>query len=353
MKVFGVDTLEFGIDVENYDNNFSELLFSIDKLKTLSQEEHNLQTITINGIKFYVNSKGQGFYAYKIECEQFYVCFSSRSTTKNSPIFVRFMSEFLWEFGFENALYRFFNWFSSFNIKLLGTRISRLDITLDIDEFVFLKTDIENFVTRANKLARHYVDSDYYTNNQFSGFTIGRGGKLSCRIYNKTLEIKNSKKNWFYNIWKSYDWQEKNEVWRIEFQIRRKILKEFNIDTINDIKDNIEGIWGYLTQKWLLLKEFRSDSNKSRCKIDYRWSLVQKAAYNYLPKIQLRNIIKFGHMETLMNQCIGLMVSISALCNFSSLNDAYLYIANYVREKNKKNNTTFQNEVEKRKQNYI
>ena len=175
MRILGVDTLEFGIDIENYDESFSSLLSEIDRLKIEAQTEYKLKTIEINGMKFNVNKKGQGFYSYKIECEQFYICFMSHSISKNPPIFVRFMSEFLWEYGCYKSLIKFMDWFKQLNIKIIGTRSSRLDIALDIDEIEFLKNDVDNFIKRANKIARHYVDDDYYVNKEFAGLTVGRG----------------------------------------------------------------------------------------------------------------------------------------------------------------------------------
>lgn len=48
---------------------------------------------------------------------------------------------------------------------------------------------------KSNKIGKVYIDSENYSNRTFSGFVIGKGGNLSCRIYNKTLEIKNQIRN--------------------------------------------------------------------------------------------------------------------------------------------------------------
>lgn len=353
MKILGIDTLEFGIDVEDYDNSFGNLLKELEEKKQSAQTDYKPQYIEINNMRFIVNKKGQGFYAYKIECEQFYICFMSRKIDKSSPIFVRFMSEFLWEHGFEGAFNKFMKWFCKQNIKVIDTRISRLDICLDTDEIAFTENDINSFITRANKIARHYIDDDYYTNKNFSGFTIGRGSKLSCRIYDKTLEIQKSKKKWFKDIWKANNWNDTRRVWRIEFQIRRKVLKELSIDSFHDIKPNLKELWGYLTQKWLVMKEKSKDKNMSRWKTHSNWLLVQNANYDSLPDISLRQIIKKGNLDTLMDSCIGAMISISVLRGTDNINDTYLSITRYMKEKNIKKGTSFQEEVKKRKKSFI
>lgn len=352
MKILAIDTLEFGIDVEDYDSSFSDLLKKVDNVKIGAQTDYKKQFIEINGMKFIVNRKGQGFYSYKIECEQFYICFMSHSIQNNSPIFVRFMAEYLWEYGYEKAYRKFMQWFNQLNVKIIGNRISRLDICFDTDEIDFIEKNIKDFVTKASKIARHYVDNDYYTNKRFSGFTFGRGGQISCRIYDKTEEIKRSQKNWFKNIWSAYGSDTGKTVWRVEFQIRRKVLKELNIDKMNDVKKNLESVWGYLTQNWLVMKKRGKDTNISRWKTHPNWILVQKAESNYIPLATLRNVIKKGDVERLMNMCLGTMVSISAI-NDTNMNETYLDLTRYKKEKYDREDTTFQKEVEKRKKKFI
>lgn len=360
MKVLGIDTIEFGIDINNYDENFSELLEKLEELKIMSQENLKEEVFKLNGINFLVKRKGQGFYRYKIECDDFYVCFMQNDMKNNSPIYVRFMSAFLWKYGYELSYKLFLKWFSEFRVEILGNRISRLDICFDTDEIQFFSKDKKKFVTRARKIDIHYVenqnekqmeiDSEHYIGKIFTGFVIGRGSPLSCRIYNKTIEVKKSK-NWFYEIWKKYNWKEENTVWRIEFQARRKVLKELSVCSYEDISNKLKEIWAYYTQKWLVLKD-RIDKNVTRCSISKKWILIQSGGENYTSSPAIRKAIKKGDLETLLCQCSGLFISIASICN-TSINDTYLTIARAIREKNAKNNTSFDKEVEKRKHRYL
>lgn len=356
MKILAIDTIEFGIDINNYNENFFDLLNQLENLKSLSQKELQEQVININGVNFSVNRKGQGFYRYKIECIDFYICLMKNDIRNNSPIYVRFMSEFLWKHGYNKCHCLFWKWFNQFNVKVLGTRLSRLDICFDTEEICFTIEDREKFVTRARKTDIHYteeevqIDSEHYIGHVFSGFVIGRGSPLSCRIYNKTLEAKNSKK-WFFDIWKEYGYNSLNDVWRVEFQCRRKVLKELQINTYEDIKEKIKQIWAYYTQKWLVLKE-KTNNNISRCPISEKWLLIQKCGGEYMPSPSVREKIRSGNLEKLFCQCKGLFTSISALTN-TSVSEAYFMIEEYIRLKNKENKTTFAEEVEKRKNRFL
>ena len=356
MKILGVDTIEFGIDIDDYDKEFFNILNKLEELKSVSQEKLKEEIININGINFSVKRKGQGFYAYKIECKDFYICFMKHNMKNNSPVYVRFMSEFIWKYGFEECYSLFIKWFEEFKVEILGTRVSRLDICFDTEEITININDKDKFVTRARKVDVHYIEekqvinSEHYIGNTFTGFVIGRGSPLSCRIYNKSLEIKN-KKEWFVTIWEQYNYNSNNDVWRIEFQARRKVLRELKIDSYEDIKDRLLETWAYYTQKWLILKD-KNNSNVSRCPISKKWILVQKGGNKYNSNPSIRNVIKNGDVERLLNQCSGLLVSIAAIKN-TSMNDTYLEVARHIREKNSETNTSFEKEVNKRRNRFL
>src|SRR5690606_9600381 len=81
-------------------------------------------------------------------------------------------------------------------------------------------------VSRA-KSWRPYLDGE-----QLQTFYVGgNGSELQCRIYDKAIEIaRDGAKSWFLDLWKL---TELKDVWRIEFQIRRNVLKQFGIDTFD------------------------------------------------------------------------------------------------------------------------
>lgn len=132
----------------------------------------------------------------------------------------------------------------------------------------------DSLYTRASKFVP-YVDY------RFSGVTYGsKGSAISAGFYNKTVEIeKASNKTWFEDIWKKsgnyqatcmVDGEEvKQDVWRLEFRIRREGLTEFmkeggidNFDTWPEVREHLEGLWKYLTTKWLVMRGKRSKTDR-------------------------------------------------------------------------------------------
>ena len=83
------------------------------------------------------------------------------------------------------------------------------------------------------------------------------------RIYNKTHEIQKAKEKAFvkYLSWDlNHDYDESKNVWRIEFQLRRKKLKELFsswgfIENLQSLLRSISSIWDYLINTFVL-KEF-------------------------------------------------------------------------------------------------
>lgn len=353
MKIYGVDTIEFGIEVENYNECFGNFLIELDKMKKEAQEQYKEVIIKLEDIRFVVKPKGQGFYSYKLECEDFHICFMNKKIENSAPIYVRFISSFLWQYNYKRAYELFKKWFlDTFQIKILDTKISRLDICCDIDEISFKADDNKRIVTRARKKEIMNVDSENYEGKIFSGFTIAKGSPLMCRIYNKTLEIKKSNKIWFEDIWKQYNWNGEN-VWRIEFQVRRKILKEFKIEKIEDIENKIEPLWAYYTQNWCTLRKPKKDINMSRWEIDKRWKKIQKISLNYDIEPLSREKIKRGDEETLLNLCLGSFTSLSAIKGFNNPKDTCTYLIEKMEKRNRKKNTSYKKEVEKKMNRYV
>ncbi len=353
MKIYGVDTIEFGIEVENYDECFGNFLVELDNMKKEAQEHYQETTIKLENITFIVKPKGQGFYSYKLECEDFHICFMSKKIEKSAPIYVRFISRFIWQYNYKIAYQLFKEWFSNtFQMEIVSTKISRLDLCCDIDEISFKAEDSKKIITRARKKEIMNVDSENYEGKIFSGFTIAKGSPLMCRIYNKTLEIKKSNKIWFEDIWKQFNWNG-NNVWRIEFQARRKILKEFKIDSIQDIDEKIEPLWAYYTENWCTIRQPDKDINMSRWKISKKWTKIQKINNVYNVEPLSREKIKRGDEETLLNFCLGTMTSLSAIKGYDNLQDTYFYLKDKIEKRNKKRNTSYQKEVEKKMNRYI
>lgn len=137
--------------------------------------------------------------------------------------------------------------------------ISRVDLFVDFfADKDFEKTEKKEWVSKADKI------NSYWTKDIFTGWTIGQGGDISARLYNKTVEIKKSKKEYFKEIWEKQGWYEGQTVWRLEFQLKRILLKQMSVNHISDLEIIINDVWIYCTNDWLRLCINDRSKNKSR-----------------------------------------------------------------------------------------
>jgi len=140
----------------------------------------------------------------------------------------------------------------------------------------------ERLYTRAVKCTAHLE-------KRFEGCDYGsKASGISGAIYNKTLELEVSGKTWFEEIWaKSGNYRAteivngeevKQDVWRLEFRIKRKGLTEFmklgateNFSRWEDVRKHLDGLWSYLTRFWLVMRGARSKSDRLANPIDPFW----------------------------------------------------------------------------------
>ena len=76
---------------------------------------------------------------------------------------------------------------------------------------------------------------------------------MSCRIYNKSREIKVSGKGWFPDLWASNGYRvEDGPVWRVEVSFKREALHElkqdnvfYGVEDVYTLSDVLPVLWAY------------------------------------------------------------------------------------------------------------
>ena len=157
----------------------------------------------------------------------------------------------------------------------LNALVSRVDLCVDFltDHHLASIAD-SDWVSRARSVHRWSV------NRQFSGFSVGQGGSILFRLYDKTLEIGRSGKGWMYDVWSESGWLGELPVWRAEFQLRRQALRELGVETVADLDKRMHGLWDYCSTKWLRLADPSAhDQTSSRWATHPVWSALQSARF--------------------------------------------------------------------------
>lgn len=188
--------------------------------------------------------------------------FSIQLGEYNKPNFyVQFYSQALWRESAYLLHEKFLKWAASVGLTPYRPEsLSRVDYCfdyhlpeVDFDEDCFKSTSVK--------------DSKHRGSRKPQTFTFGGGGDIVLRIYDKVAEIKQkSDKVWFYTLWG----QDEN-VWRIEWQVRKEVLKDFSIATFHDLKMQIGDLLRYLSTDHTSLRKPTDDSNSSRWPLHPLW----------------------------------------------------------------------------------
>ena len=84
-------------------------------------------------------------------------------------------------------------------------------------------------------------------------------------LFRSTKEIQHSGKCWAQDLWLPAGWQAGQQVWRLEFELKRSYLKERSLSSLDSVLGNLNGLWRYATTEWLRLTE-PNDQDKTRAR---------------------------------------------------------------------------------------
>jgi len=267
----GIDTLDVGFYV-TWGDDWEELRQKFDDRKLYAQgTEGNL--IDISGVRkhiFYASGKAPD-YRYHVKFPEYHCFISIAESASHSPnIYISFASEALhWELSEIELIELVTRDIESLGGIVTKHKISRCDLYADFRIPGGLNFDF----LRDYKVGKVKKTNPHLNGEELETFYVGeKSSPIQLRIYDKGKEIKKkgSKERWLL-IWSVDDPQ---DVWRIEYQIRRPVLKQYWIDTIDDLRNKKADLWKYLTGEWFSLRCLDNE-NQARRTIHPFWKKVQ------------------------------------------------------------------------------
>lgn len=205
-------------------------------------------------------------------------------------------------------------------LQFLGATLIREEVSevhLAVD---FLNVDIKNlgidiedkWVSRAQQFNTHRE------RRKFTGISMGKN-EIMLRIYDKVYELKarrnTNKRELFADIWGYFIYCQ-SPVTRVEFQLRRPVLKEFEnkLQTVKDLLFALDSVWQYCTGSWARFckKVIDRNHNQSKSENDDFWNQVNRVSWSGISTLERRKIYQnksFDHVKTMSR---GLAMSLAA-----------------------------------------
>ena len=251
----GVDSLVISMNVSWKDTSIFAML---DEIKNKAIERGDDYPGEINHIKpdkawpFNVKPYGTKGYSWILTgCDFAFTIANSQEPGSRPNAMATIRSETLWRLGPEEATNIALGLITANGGHRIEAKLSRVDLCADfiMPEKLWSQSLMARAVTRATDF------SPYYRHMRLTGIRIGKG-TISARLYDKPLEIKQqSGKKWMFDIWGIEEPPEGTKIIRIEFQLRREVLKELGLKGVADLLPKIDGAWAYCTKKWLKFQD--------------------------------------------------------------------------------------------------
>ncbi|WP_345993246.1 hypothetical protein [Sulfurimonas sp. HSL-1716] len=243
--ICGIDTLYYFYETNDlYDDFFIDILDQMEESKgrfekrDISYANSDIK-VSINNQIFEFNGKAQGFYWFTNMDNFVTVGFKDNLTNRGlNDIQVQFTAVGIYTLGLK-ALLRYVDDIFK-EVVTEHKPITRVDLN------TFIQTDLswltkDMFVSRKRRYATHMkeVSSKYKLQTLY----IGREPFL-LRLYDKKEELKNSKKNeMMYEYFLNNGFTREGDIFNIEFELHRKYLKTYNIDTVDDLLGHAEKLF--------------------------------------------------------------------------------------------------------------
>jgi hypothetical protein len=231
----------------------------------LKAQANNATVVATAGIKmgehlFEVRPRGRGRFAFVLEDNWFSIQLSNASAGVLPLAVVQIRSEYLTAVGPHEAVAAITQLVDGMGEVTGPPKISRIDLFADFcTDYDLASMPGSHWVKRSKKRSIH-EESD-----QVTGISFGSGNEVSARLYDKTLEIQKSGKDYMRPLWASEGWDAVAQVWRMEFQIRREGLPQQMLGAAGDVFGLCGSLWRYLCDEWLRLAiPSGSDDTRSR-----------------------------------------------------------------------------------------
>lgn len=280
--ISGIDTLYYFYESNsNYDNLFLDILDQYEDAKGRFEKRNIAFTnsdiqISIKEQAFFFNGRDMGFYWFSHIDNFFKIGFKDCKINRSlNDIQVQFNAFGIYTLGIKNLI--------KYIDDLISEYITGYKPVTRIDLNIFIQADLSwidksMFVTRKRKFTTIFKEEA----NKHKVETLYIGKKpFLMRLYDKKLELKKSKKlEMMYEYFTLNGFDTQNSIYNLEFELHRDKLKEFKINTIDEVLEVAQDIFMYCIDFFRLIEldsivdNTINAKNKNRAKTHKLWNYL-------------------------------------------------------------------------------
>ncbi|GFE58740.1 replication initiation factor domain-containing protein [Geobacter sp. AOG1] len=262
----GIDSLDLGFYVA-WMGNWEKTSQQLDQKKEEAQGTDGILDQATSGRDFLHLPSGKRNYRYHLQFPEYHIFIAKSEEFTDMPnVYVSINSEMLWKSGLSTALELLEDDLSHYGGIIKAIQPSRCDLSVDFK----IPGGLSLEFLQNHRVSRSRETTFYFNEDVLGTYYLGdSNAPIRLRIYNKGNEVlKKGTKLWFGapEFWDDTTFQ---DIWRVEFQLRRTALRQFGVNTMDDLGAKLGGIWKYLTGSWFSLR--LPDNEKAERRTVHPW----------------------------------------------------------------------------------
>ena len=299
-------------------------LARLEDCRTWAVEAKRPAPYAIGDVTFGIAPHGWGKYRFCLDHEMARIGFS---TSRHLPtVRVQPRSQFLHAVGPEAAV-KAVHELLDIELGRLRLWVNRVDLFADWQGWHLTLEDAQCFVCRAD--ARR----TYEVAGTLTGFEFGsrKTNTFLARLYDKTADMAAKDSGWWPEVWGDR-YVPGAPVHRLEFEIGRQGLVEFDLNTPDQVLGATGDLWAYATREWLTYRSPTADQTRSRWPLAPEWREVQRATLRHqvvgLERLRLSR--RATSVAKLLPGLTGYMASLGALIGTEGIEDTVRAVGHHL-----------------------
>lgn len=323
----GVDSLDVGLFVD-WGRSACELF---EWLKREKARASGTKGVLLEGsTDCLILPSGSRTYAFHLQYLKFNLFIGERvwPIDETPNVYVSLGSELLWKSWIHQATQQAVAEVEALGGRYLSARPNRVDLCADFCIPGGLSLDL----LRQTRVPVDEKFNLYEQGNDLETFYVATPkSPVRGRIYDKGKEIlRGGLKLWFLDIWER---ETATDVWRVEFQIRRKTLGKYGINDLASLESNLPGLWHCLTEKRFSLRDRSQNPVVTRCPPLAWWQAVTDAGKTFGKRKALEKVTSHRQPDVrwYISHLAGCLVPLMARLGISDMEAALAEFSNCMR----------------------